>query len=466
MKVYVKSFDGTWLMPTHAAKARVLVKQNRAKVVQRTPFAIQLTYKATGHIQPSTIGIDDGGVSVGISAVANGKPLYQEEVELRTDIKSKMKIRREYRRGRRYRKTRYRKCRFLNRRHSIPRCKVCGGNAPKSQVICGKCLAAVNGVHQKYAHIKQSVFRLPPSIKSKKEAIIRAVERVPVPIGSIILEDVFFDFQAMEDPNIKGAAYQHGPLFYEKNYKTACKTRDGFKCRVCRSGRQLEVHHLTPKANGGTDRLVNLMTLCVTCHEKHHKQGLALPKQRRSFYIPAAHAQQGKDFLQQQLRRFAPLETTFGFITSYWRSNAGIPKSHANDAVIIANKEATPLSHYVKTRCVRSRKRSLHEARARKGRKEPNRTQERNNKNVFSMKGFHRWDSVEWEGIIGFITGFAGGHSCYVQDIDGNYIKRPGSGSRQIPFRDLRRLHGNQSRIQLILANPREDGRDQCADKP
>jgi len=38
MKVYVKSQEGKWLMPTHPAKARILLKKGKAKVVQRTPF--------------------------------------------------------------------------------------------------------------------------------------------------------------------------------------------------------------------------------------------------------------------------------------------------------------------------------------------------------------------------------------------------------------------------------------------
>jgi hypothetical protein len=71
--------------------------------------------------------IDDGGVQVGIAALSGGKVLYQEEVTLRTDIRSLMDTRSQYRKSRRYRKTRYRKPRFLNRRASIPKCKACGG---------------------------------------------------------------------------------------------------------------------------------------------------------------------------------------------------------------------------------------------------------------------------------------------------------------------------------------------------
>ncbi len=206
-------------MPTNPTNARVMLTQGKAKVLQRTPFTIQLLYKTTEHVQAVIVGIDDGGIHVGIAAVSGHKVLYQEELSLRKDIKAKMDTRRQYRRGRRFRKTRYRKARWLNRKHAIPTCKVCEGNAPKSQIICRECLGKVDGIHQKYAQIKKVIFRLPPSIKAKKDAIVRAVQSMPLPITAIHLEDVYFDFQAMENPEITGKQYQHGELFYHKNYK-------------------------------------------------------------------------------------------------------------------------------------------------------------------------------------------------------------------------------------------------------
>ena len=170
MKVYVKSQKGDWLMPTNPVKARILLKEKKAKVINRIPFSIQLLYDSTEYIQKTTIGIDDGGLNVGIAAVSNGQTLFQQQLNLRRDIKSLLDTRRQYRRSRRYRKTRYRKARFLNRRASIGTCKVCGGNTATSKIICRACLRKVNGVHQKYKDIDQTIFRIPPSIKAKKNA--------------------------------------------------------------------------------------------------------------------------------------------------------------------------------------------------------------------------------------------------------------------------------------------------------
>ena len=66
----------------------------------------------------TSTGQDTGSKYVGTACIANDKILYQSEVILRDDIKKKMDSRRGARKNRRYRKTRYRKMRFLNRANS------------------------------------------------------------------------------------------------------------------------------------------------------------------------------------------------------------------------------------------------------------------------------------------------------------------------------------------------------------
>jgi len=141
------------------------------------------------------------------------------------------------------------------------------------------------------------------------------------------------------------------------------------------------------------------------------------------------------------------LTTTFGYITGHYRNKAGIEKSHVNDAVIIADKQATPVNLQITTRHVQARKRSLHEATARKGRKAPNQTQKRNNKNVFTLKGFRRWDAVKYKGRTGFISGFSGSSGCRVVDIQGNYIKNPAKKYTQVNLRDVTLICRNQTTI-------------------
>jgi 5-methylcytosine-specific restriction endonuclease McrA len=46
----------------------------------------------------------------------------------------------------------------------------------------------------------------------------------------------------------------------------ACFTRDGWRCVLCRSRRQLTPHHIRPRSALGADVLSNLVTLCLQCH--------------------------------------------------------------------------------------------------------------------------------------------------------------------------------------------------------
>ena len=57
--VYVISKDGQPLMPTeNYAKVRVLLKQGKAKVINRCPFTIQLLYSSTNYTQEIALGVD------------------------------------------------------------------------------------------------------------------------------------------------------------------------------------------------------------------------------------------------------------------------------------------------------------------------------------------------------------------------------------------------------------------------
>lgn len=117
MKVYVQSHDRKWLMSTASCRARLLIKQNKAEVINRLPFSIRLKAQTTEYAQPIILGIDPGK-TVGIVAIARKKNgssvcLFAQELTTRSDaIKKKLKERRSLRRGRRNRNTRYRKPRF------------------------------------------------------------------------------------------------------------------------------------------------------------------------------------------------------------------------------------------------------------------------------------------------------------------------------------------------------------------
>ena len=118
MLVYVLNKYGQPLMPTsRCGKVKHLLNQGFAKVINRCPFTIQLLYDNNNYTQPISLGIDAGSKVIGVSATTETEELYAAEVELRNDIVDLISTKRELRRSRRNRKTRYRKPRFDNRKN-------------------------------------------------------------------------------------------------------------------------------------------------------------------------------------------------------------------------------------------------------------------------------------------------------------------------------------------------------------
>ncbi|MBD3194536.1 MAG: hypothetical protein GF317_05730 [Candidatus Lokiarchaeota archaeon] len=71
--------------------------------------------------------------------------------------------------------------------------------------------------------------------------------------------------------------------------------RDNCICRDCRRefpAKQLEVHHIIPRCEGGDNSDINLVTLCKNCHKKVTKQML---KKRFSKNLP--NKKQGKKII-------------------------------------------------------------------------------------------------------------------------------------------------------------------------
>lgn len=175
--VYVISKDGQPLMPTkRSGKVYRLLKNKQAKVVRCCPFTIQLLYEPeTTVVQEVVLGQDTGSKNIGTACISNGEVVYQSQVELRTDIKSKMDSRRQSRRFRRNRKTRYRKARFLNRKNST------------------------------------KLNRLPPSVKHKVQAHIDEIEfcKKILPISKVVLEVSQFDTHLMKNPSLISDKVKH-----------------------------------------------------------------------------------------------------------------------------------------------------------------------------------------------------------------------------------------------------------------
>jgi hypothetical protein len=137
---------------------------------------------------------------------------------------------------------------------------------------------------------------------------------------------------------------------------------------------------------------------------------------------------------------------TYGSETTPKRKDMGLDKTHYNDAIVVSgitNVSENP-DEWLLIKQFRKKKRSLHEATARKGRKEPNRTQKRNSKNTPYYKGFHLNDKVSVCGQKGYISGFTSG-GAYVQDENEQYITLPDKSYKQVGIKSLTFISHNNN---------------------
>ncbi|MBC8231815.1 HNH endonuclease [bacterium] len=316
MLVYVKNKNGNPLMPCKPAKARKLLRDKKAKVVNLNPFIIKLQWDCEENVQEVAVGIDKGSSVTGFSCVGNGKILMSGEIHHRTDIKGKMDARRANRRNRRNRKW-YRPARFNNRASS------------------------------------RRSGRLPPSIKANVEEVIRVVGQLPLPISHIIVEDVAVDLRRLSNLDVKGSEYQESNRL-DENLRLACLTRDDFACQKCNKKETLlEAHHIVWKTKGGKDSIYNLITLCFSCHDKVHKKGESGKVRIKGGKVVkgmdgfsdkiAQRTMQGKTLMYQELEKIALLSTVYGYQTSAYRKSLSLPKTHDIDALCVATLLNNPL---------------------------------------------------------------------------------------------------------------------------
>ena len=408
---------GDPLMPCTQKKARILLKEGKAVIYKYDPFTIQLTY-ATGETkQDCHIGIDTGSKHIGMAITSENKVLFKGEIELRQDVKSNIDTKHIYRRSRRNRKTRYRQPRFLNR--------------------------------------KRSDKWLPPSLQNRVDHTFHWIDTFCSLVSDPILhiEVGKFDTAKMINPEINGVDYQHGQTygFFEERYFVFA--RDNYTCQCCGKSKDkvLQTHHIIYRSNGGTDRVDNLITVCTDCHtsKNHQKGGILYKWQEQHKKVKQYKEPPFMNAIRKRIfARYPNAHTTYGSETTPHRKELGLEKTHYNDAITISgitNIKEDP-KEWLLIKQFRKKKRSLHEATARKGRKEPNCFQKRNSKNTPFYRGFYLNDKVKvfGHGQIGYITGFTSG-GAYVKNVDGEYITIPNKSYKQVSIKYLKLLSHNNN---------------------
>jgi hypothetical protein len=384
MLVFVRNQHGQPLMPCLPRKARLLLKQQKAKVVKRTPFTIQLLYGSSGYKQPISLGVDAGTKHVGLSATTDKRVLFEAEVQLRTDIQERLATRREFRHSRRNRKTRYRQPRFLNRK------KPNGWLAPSVQ-------------HKVDSHLK----------------LVNLVYSV-LPITSLTVEVAQFDTQLLKNPDIEGEQYQQGEQLGFWNTREYVLFRDKHICQWCHGKSKdpiLNVHHIESRKTGG-NRPDNLITLCETCHNKIHQQGLEHQiKKKSSSLRDASQMTVMRWLIYNGLKaQYPEVKLTYGYLTKNTRITHQLPKEHRVDARCISgNPLAQPTDTVYLLKFVRKNNRQLHKANAKKGIR-------KSNKASRFVHGFQLFDKVVYEGQECFIFGRRSSGYFDLRKLDGTKV--------------------------------------------
>jgi 5-methylcytosine-specific restriction endonuclease McrA len=326
-KVFVLDMYEKPLEPVHPGRARILLSQRKAAVFRTFPFTIILKIKGEPlQIEPLRIKLDPGSRTTGIAIVndRSGEVVFAAELSHRGHkIKESLDSRRAVRRSRRRRKTRYRKARFLNRRH-----------------------------HASW---------LPPSLESRVANVQTWVNRLAryAPISAMSMELVRFDMQLMENAEISGVEYQQGALAgYEvREYLLEKWNR---KCAYClKQGISLQIEHIIPRAKGGTNRVSNLTLSCEKCNTAKGTLDSAVFLKKKPAVLQRILAQVKKPLkdasavnttrwaLYERLKATGlPIECGSSGLTKFNRTRKELPKAHWLDAANVG--KSTPDVLFVK----------------------------------------------------------------------------------------------------------------------
>ncbi len=175
-------------------------------------------------------------------------------------------------------------------------------------------------------------------------------------IGKIVQELVKFDTQALQNPEISGTEYQQGSLpGYEcREYLLEKWNRQCAYCEL--KDVPLEIEHIQPKSQGGSNRISNL---CLACHKCNQRKGnldikdflkgksdllTSVLKQAKAPLKDAASVNSTRWSLFNTLKKTQlPVSTGTGGQTKFNRIQFELPKTHWIDAACVGVVETIKL---------------------------------------------------------------------------------------------------------------------------
>lgn len=225
--VYVISKKRKPLMPTtRCGHVRKLLDEGKAVVINSNPFTIRLKYDTPEIVQSLYCGIDTGRENIGVGVSdENGNCIYLSELTTNNKlVKKNMTSRAESRRGRRRhdRQSKQRKAKSDNTeiqngdydkvrtKHNCKSVKISypGAKIPVTHKV-------IRGKEAKFNNCKRPKGWITPSARQLVQTHMLLIKKISkfLPIDSIIIERVCFDFQKLENESIKNWEYSKGKLY-------------------------------------------------------------------------------------------------------------------------------------------------------------------------------------------------------------------------------------------------------------
>jgi hypothetical protein len=161
-------------------------------------------------------------------------------------------------------------------------------------------------------------------------------------LSRIEVEQVKFDLQLLQHPEIAGVAYQRGELFGWE-VRSYLLEKFGRRCVYCgATATAFELDHVVPQARGGSDRVSNLVLSCHACNQQKGNRTASEfghPEVEQWAKAPlkdSAAVNATRYALVDRLREVGlPVLTWSGGRTRWNRDRFGIEKEHCLDALCV-----------------------------------------------------------------------------------------------------------------------------------
>ena len=344
--VYVISKSGRPLMPTtRCGHVRFLLKEGKARVVERVPFTIQLADETEDATQGLYLGIDPGRTNIGVSVVReDGECVFNAQLTTRNkDVPKLMQKRKQFRMAHR---------RLRRRCKRQRRAKAAGTTSLRGEFIrmlpgCEEPITC-KGIRNKEARFnnrKRPAGWLTPTANHLLQTHLNLVTKLQrfLPITNVVLELNQFAFVAMDNPSVQRWQYQKGPLYGKGSVEDAVYATQEGHCLFCAKGID-HYHHVVPRRRNGSETLENRAGLCEEHHRLVHTEEAWAKKLtakkdglNKKYHALSVLNQIIPSLTEELAKRFPEhFAVTTGRDTYAFREDHGIPKDHYLDAYCIA----------------------------------------------------------------------------------------------------------------------------------